>query len=69
MKRTVEGIAQAGELLVRQALDATLAHQSAQDRGASPEEVERLRLLADFLYYAVVDFQLLEAGNLPESIH
>lgn len=36
---------------------------------APPEEVERLRLLADSLYHAVVDFQLLEAGSLPGSIH
>lgn len=32
-------------------------HQS-QDRGAPPEEVERLRLLAESLFQAVSDYQL-----------
>lgn len=69
MKRTLEGMAKAGEPLLRDALDAIRSHQAAQDSGASPETIERLRVLADSLYHAVVDFQLLEAGNLPESIH
>ncbi|MBH3376059.1 hypothetical protein AAH995_17575 [Pseudomonas putida] len=69
MKRTLEGTAKAGEPLLREALVAIRAHQHAQDSGASRETVERLRVLADFLYHAVVDFQLLEAGSPSESIH
>jgi len=69
MKRTLEGMTKAGEPLLRDTLDAIRAHQDAQDSGASPEIVERLRVLADSLYHAVVDFQLLEVGSLSESIH
>ena len=69
MKRTLKGLARAGEPLLREALDAIRAHQAAQDSGASPETIERLRVLADSLYHAVVDFQLLQAGSLSESIH
>ena len=69
MKRTLEGMAKAGEPLLREALDAIKAHQAAQDSGAATETIERLRVLADSLYHAVVDFQLLEAGSLSESIH
>lgn len=69
MKRTLEGMAKAGEPLLREALEAIRAHQKAQDSGAPPDELERLRLLADSLYQAVADFQLLEAGSLSESIH
>lgn len=69
MKRTLEGMAKSGEPLLREALDAIRAHQAAQDNGASPETIERLRVLADSVYHAVVDFQVLEAGSLPESIH
>ncbi|WP_087500907.1 hypothetical protein [Pseudomonas sp. SID14000] len=69
MKRTLEGMAKAGEPLLREALEAIRAHRTAQDLGAPREEVERLGLLADSLYHAVVDFQLLETGTLPDSIH
>lgn len=33
-------------------------YHQAQDRGAPPEEVERLRLLAESLFQAVSDYQL-----------
>lgn len=69
MKRTLEGMTKAGEPLLREALEALKAHRDAVDGGAPWEEVERLRMLADSLYHAVMDYQLLEAGQLPESIH
>lgn len=69
MKRTLEGMAMAGEPLLREALEAIRAHRDAVAGGAPWEEVHRLRMLADSLYHAVVDYQLLEAGPLPESIH
>ena len=69
MKRTLEGLAKAGEPLLREALEAVKAHRVAQDGGASEEELEQLKLKADFLYYAAIDFQLLETGSLPESVH
>ncbi|MNP12757.1 hypothetical protein D3C76_1050080 [compost metagenome] len=51
------------------ALEAVRAHRDAQDGGASEEELERLKVKADFLYHAAIDFQLLGAGSLPESVH
>lgn len=69
MKRTLEGMAKAGELLLREALEAIRAHRDAEDGGAPVEVIERLKVLADSLYNAAVDFQLLETGNLPQSIH
>ena len=68
MKRTLEGIALAGELLLRQALEAIRAHRAAEENGASIEEVARLRLLADSLYNAAIDYQLVAAGQPPSTI-
>lgn len=69
MKRTLEGMALAGEPMLRQALEAIRAHRDAEAGGAPWEEVARLQMLADSLYEAVVDFQLLISGNLPDAIH
>lgn len=69
MKRTLEGMALAGEPLLWKALEAVRAHRDAETGGAPPEEVERLRLLAESLYQAVLDFQLIAAGHLPDKIH
>ncbi len=68
MKRTFEGIALAGEPLLRQALEAIRALRAAEENGASFEEVERLRLLADSLYNAAIDYQLVAAGQPPTTI-
>ncbi|WP_063912476.1 hypothetical protein [Pseudomonas sp. p21] len=67
-KRTVIGMVEAGEPLIQQAIDAIREYHQAQDRGAPPEEVERLRLLADSLYQAVIDYQLIQAGRAPSTI-
>lgn len=69
MKRTLEGMTKAGVPLLQEALEAIRAHRDAEDGGAPAEQIKRLRLLADSLYHAVLDFQLLETGSLPESIH
>lgn len=69
MKRTLEGMALAGEPLLREALEAIRAHRDAEAGGAPWEEVARLQMLADSLYEAVVDFQLLVSGDLPDAIH
>ncbi len=67
-KRTFIGVVEAGEPLIQQAIEAMRDYHQAQDRGASPEEVERLRLLADSLYQAVLDYQLIQAGRAPATI-
>lgn len=58
MKRTLEGIVVVGEPLIRQAIEATRAYHRAEADGRPAKEVERLRVLADFLYQAVMDYQL-----------
>ena len=67
-KRTFIGIVEAGEPLIQQAIDAMREYHQAQDRNAPPEEVERLRIFADSLYQAVIDYQLIQAGRAPSTI-
>lgn len=69
VKRTLIGMAEAGEPLLRQALEALRQLHEAEDAGVSEPEVKRLRLLADSLYQAVIDFQLVNAGQSPSTIH
>lgn len=57
-KCTFIGMVEAGEPLIQQAVDAFRSFHEAQDCGAPPEEVERLRLLAESLFQAVSDYQL-----------
>ena len=49
VKRTILGMAEAGEPLMQQALDANRAYQAAVDQNRLAEEVERLRIEADHL--------------------
>lgn len=69
MKRTLLGMAEAGEPLLRQALEAIRAHNEAQAQARPAAEIERLRLEADHLYQTVIDYQLHQAGTLGEPIH
>lgn len=69
MKRTILGMADAGEPLLQQALQAIRAHQQAVDEGRSAEEIERLRLEADHLYQTVIDYQLHRTGTLGQTKH
>ncbi|MGE8049724.1 hypothetical protein ACQKPT_15655 [Pseudomonas monteilii] len=57
-KRTFIGMVEAGEPLIQQAINAMRDYHRAQDSGAPPEEVERLRLLAESLFQVVSDYQL-----------
>ena len=69
MKRTLLGMAEAGEPLLKQALDAIRAYNQAIAQGRPEAEIERLRVAADHLYQTVVDYQLYKAGTLGESVH
>ncbi|HDS1819265.1 TPA: hypothetical protein QEM96_003953 [Pseudomonas putida] len=69
MKRTLLGMAEAGEPLLTQALEAIRAYNGAMAQGQPEAELERLRLEADHLFQAVVDYQLHKAGTLGESVH
>ncbi|ARN33729.1 hypothetical protein Q083_03509 [Pseudomonas aeruginosa M8A.4] len=62
-------MAEAGEPLLQQALQAIRAHQHAVDEERPAEEIERLRLEADQLYQTVIDYQLHKAGTLGEALH
>ena len=57
-KRTFIGMVEAGEPLIQQAINAMRDYHQAQDSDAPPEEVERLRLLAESLFQVVSDYQL-----------
>jgi hypothetical protein len=57
MKRTLKGAIDAGELLMRKAMEALRCYHKAGSTGEPPEEVERLRLLAESLYQAFSDYQ------------
>lgn len=67
VKRTILGMAEAGEPLLQQALEAIRAHHKAVDEGRPADEVDRLRLEADHLYQTVIDYQLHKAGTLGET--
>ncbi|WP_288440950.1 hypothetical protein [uncultured Pseudomonas sp.] len=69
MKRTILGMAEAGEPLLQQALQAIRDHQRAVDEGHPADVVERLRIEADHLYQTVIDYQLHKAGTLGQSVH
>lgn len=62
MKRTIQGMAEAGEPLILEALEALRLYREAKASGSALEEVERLRVLAESLVQAVTDFQLLADG-------
>jgi len=57
-KRKFGDLVQAGEPLMQQATDAMRRYHEAQDYGAPPAEVERLRLIAESLFQAVSDYQM-----------
>lgn len=59
----------AGAPLLREALEAIRTHRDAQDGGAHAKVLGLLRLLANSFYHAGGDFQFLEIGRQPDSIH
>ncbi|MBH3360519.1 hypothetical protein I5Q33_20545 [Pseudomonas guariconensis] len=62
-------MAEAGDQLIQQAIDATRKYHEAKDMGAPADEVERLKLLADSLYQAVTEFQLKSRGGAGGTHH
>lgn len=69
MKRTIQGLTEAGDQLIQQTIDATRKYHEAKDMGAPPAEVERLKLLADSLYQAVTEFQNKSRGETGDTHH
>ena len=60
-------MAEAGEPLLQQALQAVRAHQKSVEEGRPAGEIERLRLEADHLYQTVIDYQLLVLGRVVQT--
>lgn len=69
MKRTIEGLAEAGEELIQRAIDAQRRLRQAEADGASPIEIERFRAVADLRYRLVTDHQLITRGKVPHILH
>ncbi len=69
MKRTIEGMVEAGEPLIQEAITALRQYREAQAAGVAPEQVERLRLIAESAYQAVTDYQLYALGHQPLTRH
>lgn len=69
MKRTILGMTEAGKPLLQQASEAICRYREAESRGDPPEEVERLRLLAESLFQAVTDYQLRVQGAVLPTLH
>lgn len=69
MKKTFNGLVQAGEGLIRCALIATREVRAAEAASASPDEVARLQLLADSAYEAATGYQCHAAGLGETTIH
>lgn len=67
MKQPVGQVAAFDGLRLREALEAIKAHKDAVDGGAPREQVERLRVLADELYDAVVEYRLMLSGHLSRQ--
>lgn len=58
-----------GEPLLQKASEAICRYRNAKSRGCSPEEIERLRWLAESLYQVVTDYQLREQGAVMPTLH
>lgn len=69
MKRTLLGMAEAGEPLLTRALEVIRAYNEAAALGRPEGEIERLRIEADHVFQTVVDYQLHKAGTSGESVH
>lgn len=69
MKRTIEGMAEAGKELILHAIDAQRRLQQAEDAGAPPEELELYRASADLRYRLVTEHQLIARGQAPHILH
>jgi len=69
MTRTLQGMIEAGEPLVQQAIEAMRRFHEAEAAGCPSEDVERLRVLAESLFQAVSDYQLRALGGLTNTLH
>ncbi|MFV3326645.1 hypothetical protein ACNFG0_09250 [Pseudomonas sp. NY15372] len=59
MKKSFLGLLEAGEPLIVEAIEARRELHKAEAEARPTGEIERLRMLADALYEAVTDYQML----------
>lgn len=69
MKRTIEGMAGAGEALLQEVNAALRQYHEARAAGEPPAQAERLRLLAESAYQAAADYQLHTLGHPSLTKH
>lgn len=69
MKRTVLGMTEGGEPLLKQTSEAIRRHREAQSNRRPSEEVDRLLLLAASLFQVVTDYQLRAQGAVLPTLH
>lgn len=69
VKRTIEGMVEAGEPLIQEAIAALRLYHEAQAAGEAADQVERLRLIAESAYQAVTDYQLYALGHQSLAKH
>ncbi|MBF4211018.1 hypothetical protein EI534_41105, partial [Pseudomonas frederiksbergensis] len=67
--KTVQGLIEAGEPLIQQAIDAHRIYHAAEVQKRPAAEVERLRLKAESLFEAVTDYQLRALGGTCATRH
>lgn len=60
---------EAGEPPIQEAIAAPRRYLDAQAAGEAPDQVERLRLIAESAYQAVTDYQLYALGHQPLIRH
>ncbi|WP_422403096.1 hypothetical protein [Pseudomonas sp. GZD-209] len=68
MKRDVTNVLLPDHQAFSDAIEALKRYQEAKDFGAPPEEIERLKILAESLFQAVNDYQLRALGG-PDYTH
>lgn len=69
MKRTINGLLEAGEPLMLEAIAALRRYHEAEDGNEPLDQVERLRLIAESAYEAVTDYQLYAFDRKPLTRH
>lgn len=69
MKRTINGLLEAGEPLMLEAIAALRRYHEAKDANEPLDQVERLRLIAESAYQAVTDYQLYAFDRKPLTRH
>ncbi|MEN8639562.1 hypothetical protein [Pseudomonas sichuanensis] len=69
MKRDMTKVLLPDHQAFSDAIEAMKRYQGAKDTGAPPEEVERLRILAESLFQAINDYQLRTLGGPRYTTH